>query len=123
MEKIEKKFTALTLVMVATLAAMVGGLIATTNPANAAETNPTTQDTTNSITVVTSASSALDPNAINGTMIQSGSGIIIMGDPAGFIPAGPDAGAISTSGTIDWDALNEGASCTVSSSLIPAPNP
>ena len=44
-KKIDRKITALTLMLMTAFAAVVGGLLATTNMVNAAETNSTTSDT------------------------------------------------------------------------------
>ena len=45
-KNIDKKITALALLLITAFAAVVGGLLATTNTANAAETNSTTSETT-----------------------------------------------------------------------------
>ena len=73
-KNIDKKITALTLLLITTLAAVVGGLLATTNTANAAETNSTTSETTTATTTDQSTIANVFPFGGMGGMMMTDQG-------------------------------------------------
>lgn len=68
-KKIDRKFTALTLLLITAFAAVVGGLLVTTNSANATETNSTTDATTVTTADVGNYTNALPFGGIGGMMV------------------------------------------------------
>ena len=68
-KKIDRKFTALTLLLITAFAAVVGGLLVTTNSANATETNSTTDATTVTTADVGNYTNALPFGGIGGMIV------------------------------------------------------
>jgi len=73
-EEIDKKITALTLLLITAFAAVVGGMLVTTNTANAAETNSIASDVT--------TTSTADLSGSDGNLLPfNGMGGMMMGEP------------------------------------------
>jgi len=66
---IDKKITALALLLITAFAAVVGGLLVTTNTANAAETNSTTSDTSPATSALDNSLDAFPFAGMGGMMI------------------------------------------------------